>query len=107
MWWKGREAWAERSVRREVLPLERVERVKLRFLRAWRPREESGQPSRRCQIRLISRTSSSLQRLVRPCFTRSLRREEWWCSSTDLKAGGGLFSGVGSERAAAWERVNS
>ena len=106
MWWKGREAWAARSVRSEVLPLERVERVKPIFRRAVRPREESGQPSRRCQMRLISKTSSSVQRLVRPCFTRSLRREEWWCSSTDLKAEGGL-SAVGLESAAAWERVNS
>ena len=106
MWWKGREAWAASSVRSEVLPLERVERVKPMFFRAVRPREESGQASRRCQMRLIAETSSSVQRLVRPYFTRSLRREEWWCSSTDLKAEGGL-SGVGLESAAAWEWVKS
>ena len=108
MWWKGRDAWAARSVRSEMLPLERVERVKPWFLRDVRPREESGQGERRCQIRLISWTSSSVQRLVRECFSRRVRREERWCSSTEVKAEGGLLGvGVADESAAAWERVKS
>lgn len=37
-----------------MLPLERVESVKPRFFRDVRAREESGQGSRRCQIREIS-----------------------------------------------------